>query len=54
MNGIAELDIDNKIKEDFLNHKPVGKLMPLVISMYRNDQLEDVEKIIKYKKSVSK
>jgi hypothetical protein len=48
--GIAEMDIDNHIKEEFSRHKAIGKLMPLGINMYRKEQIDDAIKIIEYKK----
>ncbi|MCE5346180.1 MAG: DUF3788 domain-containing protein [Bacteroidales bacterium] len=48
--GIAELDIDQNIKEEFSRSTTVGKLIPLVIRMYRREQIDDVIKIIEYKK----
>jgi len=50
--GILELDIDTKIKEDFNDHKPVGKLCPLVIDVNRKEQIRDVLKVIEYKKKL--
>jgi len=50
--GIAELDINETIKEDFSNHKPVGKLLPLIINVNKNEPIKDLLKIIEYKKSL--
>jgi len=50
--GISELDIDNNIKNNFVEHKPVGRLLPLAISVNRKEQLKDALKIIEYKKSL--
>jgi hypothetical protein len=50
--GIMELDIDEKIKNDFKCHQPVGRLLPLVINVTKTDQIIDLLKIIKYKKSL--
>lgn len=47
--GIAELDIEEKIKEDFSRKKTIGKLIPLVINMEREEQIKDVIKVIEYK-----
>jgi hypothetical protein len=52
MYGIADLDIDIKIKEDFVNNKPIGRLLPLVIDVYRTDQINDVLLVINFKKSL--
>lgn len=50
--GIFDLDIDENIKKDFKAHKPVGKLLPLVLSVTRKAQLKDALKIIEYKKNL--
>jgi hypothetical protein len=50
--GINELNIDMSIKEEFNQSKNIGKLIPLVIEMKRIEQIEDVIKIIVYKKSL--
>ena len=47
---IAELDISEQIKEDFCRMKPIGKLLPMVISIDRHEQLANLLKIIKFKK----
>jgi hypothetical protein len=43
------LNIDNKIKKDFAGHKPVGRLLPLVITVDKKQQLKDILKLIEYK-----
>ena len=48
--GVAELDIEEKIKEEFSRNKHIGKLIPLAIKMNRKEQIDDVIKIIEYKK----
>ena len=48
--GVAELDIEEKIKEEFSRNKHIGKLIPLGIKMNRKEQIDDVIKIIEYKK----
>jgi len=50
--GIADLDIDESIKEDFSSRKPVGRLLPLEINMSCKDQLKDLLTIIRFKKSL--
>ncbi|MDA3861905.1 MAG: DUF3788 family protein [Melioribacteraceae bacterium] len=50
--GIVELDIENSIKEDFKNSKNIGKLIPLTINMKTKEQIEDLLKIIEYKKKL--
>jgi len=50
LQGIAELDIPEQIKEDFCRMKPIGKLLPMVINIDRQEQLADLLKIVKFKK----
>ncbi len=50
--GVLELEIQEKIKEDFSLKKTIGKLIPLVMNIDRTEQLEDLIKIIEYKKSL--
>lgn len=50
--GIAKLNIDKSILEDFSHAKPAGKLLPLVITFRKKSQIPDVLKIVEYKKSL--
>jgi hypothetical protein len=50
--GLMELDIDEKIISDFKSRKPIGKLLPLAISVKSKEQIKDVIKIIEYKKKL--
>jgi hypothetical protein len=50
--GISTLDIDEKIKENFISGKNVGKLIPLVISVSHKAQIKDLLAIIDYKKGL--
>ena len=50
LSGIAELNISEKIKTDFALSKPIGRLLPLLISIGNNEQLSDALKIIEFKK----
>lgn len=47
--GIPGLKIDESVKEFYLNHKPIGKLKPIVIEGRRKSQLVDINTLIKYK-----
>jgi hypothetical protein len=51
-NGIFTLDIEDKIKKDFKQRKPIGKLLPLAISVTGKEQIEYLLKIIEYKKGL--
>jgi hypothetical protein len=50
--GIEELKIAPTIKESFQKSKNIGKLIPLVISINEMSQIDDVLKIIVFKKSI--
>ena len=50
--GIAALDISEQIKEDFCRTKSIGKLLPMVITIDRQEQLTDLLKVIEFKKKV--
>ena len=47
-----ELDIKESLKQSFNSAKSFGKLIPLVFTMRTKDQLEDLLKVIEYKKSL--
>lgn len=50
--GIFELPIDEKIKQDFEETKIIGKLIPLILCIEKEGQLEDLKEVIKYKKGL--
>ncbi|MDR2009440.1 MAG: DUF3788 domain-containing protein [Bacteroidales bacterium] len=50
--AVFELDIDNKIKDEFEKVKIIGKLIPLILDINKKEQLKDLKKIIEYKKSL--
>ena len=47
--GIPGLTIDDSIKEFYLNHKPIGKLKPIVVEVRMKSQLFDIKTLIQYK-----
>jgi hypothetical protein len=47
--GIPELRIDESIKALYLEHKPIGKLKPIVVEVRMKSQLADINTLIKYK-----
>jgi len=49
--GVLSLGINEKIIENFVATKTIGKLFPLVLEIDNKSQLEDLLEIIKYKKS---
>lgn len=50
--GIDRLDIDPGIKKNFKSSKHIGKLIPLVIAVHKKEQLDNVLKIVAYKKGL--
>jgi hypothetical protein len=52
LEAIAALAIADTIKEDFCRTKPVGKLLPMLISISKLEQLDDLLKIIVFKKQL--
>jgi hypothetical protein len=50
--GIAELDIEENLKESFRCSKSFGKFMPLTININMKEQIKDVLRVIEYKKSL--
>ena len=52
LEGIAALDIADSIKDEFAKTKPTGRLIPLIIDVKHNDQLQDIFTVIRFKKSL--
>lgn len=52
MEGVALLDIEESIKDSFTASKPIGKLIPLILSIDCPAQLADFFKIVEYKKGL--
>ena len=50
--GIADLNVDQKLKDTFNKNKWIGKLKPLTIHIDQPDQVDDVLRFIEYKKSI--
>lgn len=50
--AIATLDINEKIKNDFLQTKPIGKLLPMIFKISQEEQLADLLQVVKLKKSL--
>jgi hypothetical protein len=49
INGVRELEIDEKIKEMVNKTKNVGKLLPIIFVLDNNDKIKDAIKIVEYK-----
>ena len=54
LEGIAALDISEQIKEDFCRTKPVGKFLPMLIPIDRQERIMDLLKIVKFKKEAAR
>lgn len=50
--GVLELAINEEIKQRFENVKLIGKLIPLTLVVENESQLEDLKKLIVYKKAL--
>jgi hypothetical protein len=50
--GVADLDIEETIKKSFQHSQPIGRLFPLIIHIFRREQIPDVLKIMEYKKGL--
>jgi hypothetical protein len=52
LEGIAGLDIAESVKDDFVRAKPSGKLIPIIFTIHREEQLKDVLTVVRFKKSL--
>jgi hypothetical protein len=52
LEGIAALEIAESVKEEFCRAKPVGKLIPMIFSIHRQEQLKDVGTVVRFKKNL--
>ena len=52
LEGFSALDVSESIKKDLCMSKSIGKLLPLPLSIYSTEQLDDLLKIIAFKKSL--
>lgn len=50
--GVLELGIKDEIKKEFINARPTGTLIPLVINIRDHEQISDLLEVVKYKKSL--
>ncbi len=53
LEGIAALDIDEKIKEDFCKTKSIGRLLPMLFNISNKEQLIDLLKVIDFKRKLN-
>lgn len=52
LTGIAALDISETIKEEFYKASPVGRLIPMILDINDRAQLDDLLRIVRFKKSL--
>ena len=52
LEAIATLDISETIKEEFAITKPVGRLIPMIIDVNNENQLNDLLTVVRFKKSL--
>lgn len=50
--GLMNLPLDASVKEAFLASKPIGKLLPMVFSITRVEQISEVMQVANYKKDL--
>lgn len=50
--GVLELAIDDQIKKRFEETKPIGKLIPLAFEIDHQNQMKDLQEVVKYKKGL--
>lgn len=50
--GIYALNIEERIKTDFKQNKPVGKLLPLMFEIKNEEQIADLIRVIDYKNKI--
>lgn len=50
--GIYDLQINNQIKDKFKKVEAIGKLIPLILDIEKEEELADLAEIIKYKKNL--
>ncbi|MBN2487155.1 MAG: DUF3788 family protein [Bacteroidales bacterium] len=50
--GIASLDIEDSVLSDFAANKPIGKLLPLTLTIQKNEHLENLFKLADYKREL--
>jgi hypothetical protein len=50
--GLMNLSLDASVKEAFAASKPIGKLLPLVFSITRVEQISEVMQVANYKKGL--
>ena len=52
LEAIAALNISENIKQEFAMAKTAGKLIPMIIDISTDEQLEDLLTVVQFKKSL--
>lgn len=52
LEAIAELDISETIKDEFAKAKTIGKLIPMIFDVNKENQLGDLLTVVWFKKSL--
>lgn len=52
LEAIAELDISETIKDEFAKSKTIGKLIPMIFDINKENQLGDLLTVVWFKKSL--
>lgn len=52
LEAIAELDISETIKDEFAKAKTIGKLISMIFDVNKEDQLDDLLTVVRFKKSL--
>jgi hypothetical protein len=52
LEAIAALDISETVKNKFTSEEPTGRLLPMVIEVINENQLNDLLTVVRFKKSL--
>ncbi len=52
LHGVFDLEVDERIKQEFSKSSRVGKLIPLILDITEKNQLSNLVEIARYKKSL--
>lgn len=52
LEAIAKLDISETIKDEFAKAKTIGKLIPMIFDVNKENQLGDLLTVVRFKKSL--
>ena len=52
LEAIAALPVEEGIREDFCRQKPLGRLLPMIFDVSREEQLDDLLTVVRFKKTL--